>query len=189
MTRKSRKSRARWPPLTPEERSEQKRRNATTHGRFAAPVKLTSEAARTIVRGYHQQDAWLRSDGLDWRDYFDRPPLEELAPEWRDWAVMADWLIANRQLRSHVNQRLQRTDDGRPWSPDNIPDEPWMYGPPHTTKSKLRAALLRDPVTPLRDCLCDHRAQAACAASSRPCDWAVAARDDAPWERPAAGDD
>jgi hypothetical protein len=181
--RRPRRSRARFPPLTPEERSEINRRNATKHGNYTAGRRLTYELCERLVRMYHRQQDDLDRSGQDWREVYRRPPLEELCEEWRDdpWA-MARYVLATHGPRTSRSQSLARVSDDEPWSPVNV--EGYRLTARGKRKRDQRAAARRDPVGMLRGCVCDERAQEVCATSPHPCSWATAVSQSAPWLDP-----
>ncbi len=172
--RKSRKSRARVPPLTPEERSEINRRNATKHGRYVAEQRMTVELCERLNARYWYQQRWLDRHGVDWRDLGPRPPEEEVCEEWRnDSLAWARWIIATFGPRISYRQRLKRIDERQPWAPGNVAG--WQWDPPATTKAQQRWSARTGPLDALRGCVCDDRAQEICASSGSPCEWAEAA--------------
>jgi hypothetical protein len=178
--RKPRKSRARVPPITPEERSEINRRNATRHGNYTPDRRLTYELCEALVKKYRREQRDLDKRGQDWRGVYPRPPLEELCVEWRDDpTAMTDWLLVHVGPRRSRNQELLRHNDDEPWSPANV--KAWAYKPRTLRKRALREARQRDPISLLRDCACDERGQEACAAASPPCDWLRASATTALW--------
>lgn len=172
--RKKRKSRARFPPITPEERSAINAANATKNGLYSAERKLTQELIESLLAYY---------GGKSRRDAPPHRGIEaEVCPQWRSDAVaMADYVIEHHGFRVSRNQKLRRVDDALPWAPGNV--KGWEYTAPQPRRRAKRAARLLQTVTP--DCLCDHRAQAACARLPRPCDWAAATRGEPSWEPPA----
>jgi hypothetical protein len=177
-TRKPRKSRARQPTLTPQERREINRANATKHGDYAADRRLTSDAIRGVVKGYHYQQRDLVKRGHDWRDVYPRPPLEELCEEWRDnWQAMAAYVIAHHGLKPSRNHLLKRIREDEPWAPGNV--AAWELRPP-----TLRKAAARDPLSALCQCVCGDHEQEACATSAHPCPWVTASRAAALWLEP-----
>lgn len=182
--RKPRKSRARYPPITPEERSAINAANATKHGRYVAQRRLTAQTIEALCERYHQQQHDLDKRGESWQGRYRRPPSEELCEAWReDSDAMTAWVIERYGYRPSRNHLLRRTREDEPWNPDNVTG--WVLAPPRTRKDVVRARAKADPVGTmlgkLLDCACDHRAQAACARSTRPCAWAEASRQSAPW--------
>lgn len=179
--RQPRKSRARVPPLTAEERSKINSENATKHGRFAAERLLTVELCQSIVRKYaEQQTEYEKQPEID---RIRRAPREEVHPAWyEDEHLMADYVIAAYGYRVSRNQRLRRLSDRYPWEPGNIAG--YEYGPPRATAARRLAAGRSADPGKLLDCLCDHRQQEACATSRSPCAWSAAMRDTAPWFEP-----
>jgi hypothetical protein len=170
-----RKSRARVPPITPEERSAINAANARKDGRYAADRRLTQEHAESIIRRCERIAS-------DLADIGEAPPLAEtVCPAWRSDAVaMTDHVIQRFGARTSRNQKLTRIDDALPWAPDNLTG--WLLMEPKLRRRSAPRA--RYDLEALLDCACDHRAQATCARSARPCDWALARRDDAPWHEP-----
>lgn len=172
-----RKSRARVPPLTAAERSAINAANATKHGRYGSEIKLTSELIEALLALYHRDGQQNGHRGLD----------AEVCPEWQhDAAAWADYVVKEHGPRKARTQVLVRRDERLPWGPGNV--KGWEYQAKPMRKKARRIAIALDPVAPLLDCLCDHRAQDTCSRSSRPCSWVIMARENAPWSSPPASE-
>ncbi len=169
----------------PSIRSEINALNATKHGMYSKEKKLTTELCESLVRSYLALQGPLGTDEAVYSASFAGEPLGQLCPEWRfDAWAMAEYVIARFGARVSRNQKLVRTDETKPWAPDNIAG--WYYKTPKLRKRDLRLARLNNPVELLLDCACDHIRQETCAHSPRPCDWAAASREAAPWAEAAS---
>jgi hypothetical protein len=150
---------------SPEDRSKINKINATRHGLYGAELKLTTELVRALQKHYAVRRAY-----------------DEICEDWWDLGEFVRYVVAHFGVRTATTQYLTRVDESEPWQPGNVAG--WVYRQKRMRRRARRLSVRCDPVTPLLDCACDHRAQEVCVSSSRPCHWAVAARDQAPWWEP-----
>jgi hypothetical protein len=152
--------------MTPEERRKINSNNSTRHGLFKQESRPTAELCRSVVRS--QEDVCDQWRTLPMPIEFTKYVLDHFGP------------------RPSPNHILAKIDFHRDWQPGNLAG--WVWAPPKERRRDRQAARL-DQIGTSRGCACDHRAQEACAGSLRPCSWAEAAMDTAPWHKPPTTDD